>query len=76
MNNPHIRRFESELLACSVSQNFHLAKLEWRHVETYFSEDGEFGTCICGHPIIEHCLIRNIYNGTSLIVGNCCVKNF
>lgn len=74
MNNSHIRRFKSKLLACSVSQNFHLAKLEWRHVETYFPEDGEFGTCICGHLIIEHCVIRNIHNGISLIVGNCCVK--
>lgn len=74
MNNSHIRRFKSKLLACSVSRNFHLAKLEWKHVETYFPEDGEFGTCICGHLIIEHCVIRNIHNGISLIVGNCCVK--
>lgn len=76
MNNSHIRRFKSKLLACSVSRNFHLAKLEWKHVETYFPEDGEFGTCICGHLIIEHCVIRNIHNGISLIVGNCCVKKF
>lgn len=32
--------------------------------------------CICGHPIIENCEIRNRDTGDSLIVGNCCVKRW
>lgn len=36
----------------------------------------EKGTCICGHFIMERCIIRNRINGETLIVGNCCMKKF
>lgn len=38
-------------------------------------EDSE--TCLCTHnPIREVCHIRNLQNGNTAIVGNCCVKKF
>lgn len=67
-------QFCSELVANSESKWFLSALREWEHVETYPVEEG--GTCICGHFIIDHCVMRNRLNGKTLIVGNCCVKKF
>jgi hypothetical protein len=64
-------RLTSEILARSVADSWHDAKLEWQ-LETVVMEPG--GTCLCGkHPITDRCLIRNRENGNTAVVGNCCV---
>ena len=51
------------------------AKLEWRLAEVYEAEEPD--TCLCGHfPIIEICVLHNVINGNTTIVGNCCVRKF
>ena len=51
------------------------AKLEWELDEVH--ETDRFETCLCTHyPIKELCFLRNIKNGNSTMVGNCCVKQF
>ena len=30
--------------------------------------------CLCGHPIVEQCWIRNNISNNILVVGNCCVN--
>ncbi|MEM5370282.1 hypothetical protein V4C53_30170 [Paraburkholderia azotifigens] len=73
-----------ELLALSVSQVWAVAKFEWEPAFVYFNEETNSdgtkhrpGTCLCTHtPIIEHCVIKNRFNGKEATVGNCCVKKF
>ena len=63
------------LIALSVGGTWDEAKLEWS-LEHVWRED-EPDTCLCGHfPIIEICLLRNVRNRNTAIVGNCCVKKF
>ncbi|OIR17465.1 hypothetical protein GALL_24920 [mine drainage metagenome] len=63
------------LIALSVGNTWDEAKLEWG-LEHVWRED-EPDTCLCGHfPIIEICLLRNVRNSNTAIVGNCCVKKF
>ncbi|HDR9237765.1 TPA: hypothetical protein QDB43_001468 [Burkholderia vietnamiensis] len=63
------------LIALSVGNTWDDAKLEWG-LEHVWRED-EPDTCLCGHfPIIEICLLRNVRNHNTAIVGNCCVKKF
>jgi len=51
------------------------AKLEWRLLDIYETDEAE--TCLCGHyPIVELCVLRNHANGNEATVGNCCVKKF
>lgn len=69
-----MKQFRRGVEALSESKWFSSALREWEHVETYPVEEG--GTCICGHFIIDHCVIRNRLNRNLLIVGNCCVKKF
>jgi len=65
-------RFESELLAYSVSDDINKALKEWDFVSTFKEETH----CICGTPIIENCVIENKKNQERLIVGNTCIKKF
>jgi hypothetical protein len=53
-----------------------VAKREWELESLFFTEPGDYGTCLCGHAIREHCVIVNRANGNTAIVGNCCVKRF
>jgi hypothetical protein len=43
--------------------------------EVYYQADPD--TCLCGHyPVNEICVIRDKMNGSSVVVGNVCVKTF
>ncbi len=41
-------------------------------------EDVEFKpmTCICGHGIVEHCVIENKITKIKIAIGNCCIEKF
>jgi hypothetical protein len=34
------------------------------------------GRCLCGHKILEHCVLRNTTNANRAVVGNECVGRF
>lgn len=64
--------FRRILLENSVEKkNYDLAITEWYYRGESYKEKSY---CICGHRILENCIIRNIKNKHSLVVGNCCVK--
>ncbi len=65
-----------EIIAHSVSNNWDLAKLEWRLI-SIFHIDGDPETCLCGARLsTEYCILRNLHNNTETIVGSTCLKEF
>jgi hypothetical protein len=69
-------RLVEGIVALSVADSWHDAKLEWELAYAYLQDDPP-GTCLCGHfPIVERCLIRNHRNGHEVTVGNVCVTRF
>lgn len=71
---PNGYKLAQEIINLSEADYWHHAKLEWGLAEIFFTEQP--GTCICGHSIIEHCLLINSLNGNEAVVGNICVKRF
>jgi len=69
----YIAQFTKVLLANSVADNYQDAIQEWIYVG---DGDNHPNTCICGHPIIQNCLVDNKLNGNRLTIGNCCIKKF
>lgn len=61
------------VLEKSVSQDLVTAINEWSF-NFVFQRDNS--RCLCNHPIKNVCVIKNLKNGTTTEVGNCCVKNF
>lgn len=56
----------------SVSDTWESAKREWKLKRIFLSQT----ECLCGHDIMENCVIVNINNHHELIVGNVCINNF
>lgn len=56
----------------SRNPRWHDAKREWELITIH----DEPNHCVCGHFIIENCVIRNRHNGNVLVVGNVCVNHF
>jgi len=69
-----LKDFYTGLVDKSVSHKWEEALNEWKLDHIYISDI--FGECICGHDIKEHCIMINILNGNTIIVGNCCIKKF
>lgn len=71
-------KLKEKLLSFSNSEDWSFAKNEWTLDHIYYIEKGEeYETCSCGHsPIQEVCVIRNIENHNTAIVGNVCVQKF
>jgi hypothetical protein len=67
-------RLKAHILPLSRSKSFERARREWQLVAIEISH--EFGNCPCGHPIKEHCFIRNRLTGTTAYVGNVCINRF
>lgn len=64
-----------EIIAKSNAHNWEDAKKEWDLDRVY--ESDEPLTCLCGHyPIINICVLYNVYNHHYIEVGNECVKKF
>lgn len=71
----NFKELRAQMLARSVSQDWDVARLEWRLSSITEADSPE--TCLCGHyPIIEICTLVNIENGQSADVGNVCVNRF
>jgi hypothetical protein len=71
----NFQQLKAEILSRSRATDWAVAKREWKLVD--ISEADEAETCLCGHfPIIELCTIHNTTTGSSVDVGNVCVKRF
>lgn len=71
MESYHARLREA-ILVESESKNWMTAKKEWSLVLIF----DEKSHCVCGHHIVQNCVIHNDINGKELIVGNVCVNQF
>lgn len=64
-----------EIISKSNAKNWDDAKREWDLDSVYDSDEPL--TCLCGHyPIINICVLYNVYNHNTVEVGNECVKKF
>lgn len=63
---------QEKVIEHSVADTWSKAKKEWR-LKRIFRETAK---CLCGHDIMDNCVIRNIHNNNELIVGNVCVEQF
>lgn len=66
------RQLRETVIAHSVASTWQLAKKEWRLVFIYDEESN----CVCGHFIVENCVIHNADTDSTLIVGNVCINHF
>jgi hypothetical protein len=69
-------RLTEGIIALSVADTWGDAKREWELESVFFTEPGDYGTCLCGHAIREHCVLTNRVNGNVAVVGNVCVMKF
>ncbi len=68
-------KLSREIIALSVANTWDRARPEWQIEDIYIQEEPD--TCLCGHfPINELCVLRNIQNRATAVVGNVCVKKF
>lgn len=70
----NFENLKEHILPLSQADDFGQAKQEWDLDSILITED--FGHCPCGHPIKEHCYLKNKKNGNETWVGNVCVKKF
>lgn len=62
--------FIKGLIENSEHKNWDEAIKEWILENIFF----EASNCLCGHDILENCVIRNKLNNKEIIVGNCCIN--
>lgn len=74
MSGHNFVALKEAILAASVAKNWTAARAEWTVAAIYMSK--EWGACVCGNQIKEHCDIVNTRNHNQLTVGNVCVKHF
>jgi hypothetical protein len=67
-------KLKAHILPLSRSKSFELARREWSLVAIEISHESD--NCPCGHPIKEHCFVRNRLTGTTTYVGNVCIDRF
>lgn len=70
MNNKLLKT----VLENSFSKDLQNARWEWTLVTINFTKETHY--CPCGHWIHNLCYIENDKTGKTLIVGNCCLKEF
>lgn len=63
-----------EITQRSISNEWESAKQEWALDFVYWAEELEH--CLCGHPIMECCVLLNKQNNQRAVVGNVCVNKF
>lgn len=68
-------QLKAGILRLSKATVWDVAKKEWKLVDVTEADEPE--RCLCGHyPIIELCTISNTVTGSTVDVGNVCVKRF
>uniref|UniRef100_A0A7E4ZR31 Transcriptional regulator n=1 Tax=Panagrellus redivivus TaxID=6233 RepID=A0A7E4ZR31_PANRE len=71
-----IKQLQKEILSRSNSTDWVDAKREWHLNYIYYCDNYGDNQCLCLHPIMESCVLRNSENGKEAVVGNVCVKKF
>jgi hypothetical protein len=66
------KKLQAIICKNSQSKKWEEAKDEWV-LSNIFEKWTE---CICGHPILENCEIINLKTDETVIVGNCCIRQF
>lgn len=73
MRRKNFQYLKEHILPLSVEKsNFNVAKTEWILNGIFVTA----GKCPCTQNIMDHCVIRNKFNGNTTYVGNICVKRF
>ena len=65
-------KLRSAVIEKSSANSFMNAKSEWDLIKIYEDESH----CVCGHFIVDNCVIRNRITGKILIIGNTCLRQF
>ena len=66
----------TEILKLSVAVAWEEARREWELFHVYEKYESDPDYCLCGHPILEICVLRNKRNRNTAVVGNVCVRKF
>lgn len=61
------------LLEHSDALTWEDAQYEWVLDHVWYADKKDSMYCECSHPICEVCVVKNIENGKTLEIGNCCV---
>lgn len=72
MEHSDQKNFYQILCNYSINKDPKLAILEWDYIYSTINKN----KCICGQPIKDNCIIKNMKNGNELIVGNVCINKF
>ena len=73
--NPKFERLKIEILKLSEEKHsYEKAVLEWRLIKIAVPSCVEF--CLCTTKIETNFVIKNVLNGTEVVVGSVCVKRF
>ena len=73
MNNEQKLKHNISLLSID-QQDWSHTMMEWRYSSFFFQKGS---VCLCGkRNITKVCVIKNVKNGNSAEVGNCCVNKF
>jgi hypothetical protein len=67
-----LERLQTAIVENSEADSWTQAKGEWE-LRTIYDDDGH---CLCGHHIVEHCVIYNSRTKRELVVGNVCINHF
>lgn len=70
----HYENLKAHLLPMSESDEFEVARHEWRF--THVEWDDDLTHCPCSVPIKEMCFITNERTGHETYVGNVCINRF
>ena len=75
--NHQKQRVKELILEHSEASDTYNAYFEWEHYQHFIiEEDSPLDNCECGVRIREVNLIRNIFNGNILKIGNVCIELF
>jgi hypothetical protein len=66
------KKLKEVVIEHSQGTTWDKAKKEWFLFTIY----EEKSNCVCGHFIVENCLIQNKLNKKMLVVGNSCINHF
>lgn len=73
-NHKNSYKLPEMIIKKSKANTWDKAKQEWKLDRIVQSYSVKY--CLCGHPIKEICILKNIKSGKKVIVGNSCVKKF
>ena len=67
--------FDAEIRKRSFDKTapWHAIRSEWVYIASYQNQKNY---CLCGHFIVENCLIQNVLTKSICIIGNVCVRQF